>query len=191
MTTVETQRLVLRPWAEEDRIELERLFADPAVRGERNLPPDRIARLAEHSTWQWRANGFGPSAALEKASRRWIGRIGLDVLEDWSDVHKIEVGIRVARRVVGTGPGHGGSAAGAPLRLRAAPARARSQRHGRGPHGRTPGDGEGRAQLRRNADWMNPEVPVVWCAVDRVAWKQEPLRRMRPALADRGDSSER
>ena len=95
MTTVGTERLILRPWVEEDRTELERLLADPAVRGGRNFSPDRIARLAEHSVRQWRVNGFGPWAAIEKASGRWIGRIGLDELEDWPDVHKIEVGFEL------------------------------------------------------------------------------------------------
>src|SRR2546426_7607786 len=57
---VETERLLLRPWREDDGADLQRLFADPAVRGGRNLPPDRIARLAEASLRQWRVNGFGP-----------------------------------------------------------------------------------------------------------------------------------
>jgi len=52
MTTVETEHLVLRPWVGEDRTELERLLADPAVRGGRNFPPDRIGRLARHSLRQ-------------------------------------------------------------------------------------------------------------------------------------------
>jgi hypothetical protein len=56
-TTVETGHLLLRPWAEEDHIELERRLADPAVRGGRNFPPDRSGRLAEHSLRQWRVNG--------------------------------------------------------------------------------------------------------------------------------------
>jgi len=32
--------MVLRPWREEDREELQRLFRDPAVRGDRNMPPE-------------------------------------------------------------------------------------------------------------------------------------------------------
>lgn len=71
MTTVETEHFFLRPWGEEDRKELERLLADPAVRGGRNFPPDRIAKIAEHSLRQWRVDGFGPWAAIEKANGSW------------------------------------------------------------------------------------------------------------------------
>jgi len=60
---VETARLILRPWREDDTEELQRLFSNPAVRGARNLPSDRIAKFAEASLRQWRVNGFGPWAA--------------------------------------------------------------------------------------------------------------------------------
>lgn len=95
MTTVETEHLVLRPWLAEDGLELERLLADPAVRSGRNFPPERIGRLAEHALRQWHVNGFGPWAAIERASGCWIGRIGLDELDDWPDVNKIEVGFEL------------------------------------------------------------------------------------------------
>jgi hypothetical protein len=39
MTTAATQHLLLRPWGEPDRAELERLFSDPAVRGGRKFGP--------------------------------------------------------------------------------------------------------------------------------------------------------
>jgi RimJ/RimL family protein N-acetyltransferase len=71
------------------------LFSAPAVKGGRNLPPERIARLAEGSLRQWRVNGFGPWAAIDKATGCWIGKIGLDELDDWPDVHRIEVGFEL------------------------------------------------------------------------------------------------
>src|SRR2546426_11983231 len=77
VNAVETNRLLLRPWREEDGVELQRLFHDAAVRGGRNLPPDRIARLADGSLRQWRVNGFGPGAAIDKATASWIGTVGL------------------------------------------------------------------------------------------------------------------
>jgi RimJ/RimL family protein N-acetyltransferase len=92
---VETARLLLRPLGEHDRVELERLFGDPAVRGGRHFPPERIARIADGSLRQWRVNGFGPWAAIDKASGAWIGRMGLDELEEWPDVPKIEVGFEL------------------------------------------------------------------------------------------------
>jgi RimJ/RimL family protein N-acetyltransferase len=90
--SAETQRMLLRPWCEADGAELQRLFGDPAVRGGRNMPPERVAKLAEASLRQWRVNGFGPWAALDKATGAWIGRIGLDELGDWPGEDKVEPG---------------------------------------------------------------------------------------------------
>ena len=85
---VETDRLLLRPCGEEDRVELERLFGEPAVRAGRNFPPDRIVKIAESSLRQWRVNGSGPWAAIDKTTGAWIGRVGLDQLDDWPAVDK-------------------------------------------------------------------------------------------------------
>ena len=100
---METPRLVLRAWREEDGAELQQLFRDPAVRGGRNLPPDRVARLAEASVRQWRVNGFGPWAAIDKATGAWIGKIGLDELEDWPGPDRIEVGFELHQACWGRG----------------------------------------------------------------------------------------
>jgi RimJ/RimL family protein N-acetyltransferase len=51
--TIETTRLILRPWHVDDLEELERLFADPNVRIRRNLPPERIIAISESSLQQW------------------------------------------------------------------------------------------------------------------------------------------
>src|SRR6266446_10509175 len=110
MMTVETDRLLLRPWREDDGVELQRLFSDAAVIGGRNLPPERIARLGESSLRQWRVNGFGPWAAVEKTTGSWIGRLGLDELEDWPEVDRIEVGFELHRAP-------GGAAASPPKEL--------------------------------------------------------------------------
>src|SRR6266545_2297096 len=103
MTTFETARLVLRPWCEDDRFELERLFSDPAVRGGRALPPERIVLLAEDSLNQWRRNGFGPWAVIDKATGAWIGRAGLDELDDWPEADKVEVGFELHQVWLGRG----------------------------------------------------------------------------------------
>src|SRR5579864_905519 len=86
--TIETARLILRLWRTDDLKDLERLFADPAVRLGRHLPPERIIAIAESSLRQWQRNGFGPWAALDKATGQWIGRMGLDELDNWPDAHK-------------------------------------------------------------------------------------------------------
>jgi RimJ/RimL family protein N-acetyltransferase len=90
--TIETARLMLRPWRADDLEELRRLFADPDVRAGRHLPPERIIAMAGSSLRQWQRNGFGPWAVLDKDTGQWIGRMGLDELDDWHDAHKIEVG---------------------------------------------------------------------------------------------------
>jgi len=89
---IETARLILRPWHADDLEELERLWASPAVRKGRHLPPERVMAIARSSLQQWQRNGFGPWAALDKATGQWIGRVGLDELDDWPDAYKIEVG---------------------------------------------------------------------------------------------------
>ena len=92
VNTIERARLILRPWKADDLEHLEQLFADPAVRQGRHLPPERIVAIAQSSLRQWQHNGFGPWAVLDKATRQWIGRAGLDELDDWPDAHKTEVG---------------------------------------------------------------------------------------------------
>ena len=170
MNAVETNRLLLRPWREEDGVELQRLFHDAAVRGGRNLPPDRIARLADGSLRQWRVNGFGPWAAIDKATGSWIGRVGLDELDDWPGVDKIEVGFELHRAWWGRGLATEGALAALEFgfeqhRLQCiisvtaavhAAARRVMQKAG--------------LAYRGTRYWMNPQVPVVWYAIDRAAW---------------------
>jgi ribosomal-protein-alanine N-acetyltransferase len=96
-TIVETEHLFLRPWVAADRPELERLFGDPAVRGNRSLGPERVVRLADASLRQWQVNGFGPWAAIDKASGSWVGRIGFDELTEWPGPDKVEVGFELHR----------------------------------------------------------------------------------------------
>ena len=103
LNIIETARLILRPWRADDLEELEHLFADPVVRKGRHLPPERVMAIAQSSLQQWQRNGFGPWAALEKATGQWIGRVGLDELDDWPDAHKIEVGWELHRACWGQG----------------------------------------------------------------------------------------
>ena len=168
---VETQRLVLRPWREEDGAELQKLFSDPAVRGLRSLTPDRIARLAEASVRQWRVNGFGPWAAIDKATGVWIGRIGLDELDDWPEVDRIEVGFELHQSWWGRGLATEGALAA--LRFgfeqhgldRIISVTAASQTAARRVMEKAG------LTYRGTRYWMNPEVPVVWYVIDRAAWQ--------------------
>jgi [ribosomal protein S5]-alanine N-acetyltransferase len=169
--TCVTERLLLRPWCEADAGELQRLFSDPAVRGERNLPPDRVARLAEGSLRQWRANGFGPWAALDKATGEWIGRIGLDELEDWPDIDRVEVGFELHRAWWGRG-----------LATEGALAALRFGFEQIGLHRIISVTAAMHAAARRVMEkaglthqgsryWLNPDILVVWYAIDRATWQ--------------------
>ena len=168
---METERLLLRPWEASDGSELERLMADPAVRGGRNFGPERIARMAAHSLRQWRVNGFGPWAAINKATKSWIGRIGLDELVEWPGTPKIEVGFEL--HAAWWGRGFATEGATAALRFgfeqhsldRIISVTAASHVAARRVMEKVGLTYQGTRY------WMNPDVPVVWYAIDRSTWK--------------------
>jgi RimJ/RimL family protein N-acetyltransferase len=167
----ETEHLLLRPWGAADRVELERLFDDPAVRGNRSLGPERIARFAEASLRQWRVNGFGPWAAIDKASGSWVGRIGLDELDEWPGPDKIEVGFELHRAWWGRGLATEGALAALRFGFEdhgleriisvtaAAHAAARRVMEKAG------------LTYQGTRHWMSPDVPVVWYSIDRKTWE--------------------
>ena len=107
MTKVETARLLLRPWQADDLAEFTRLLTDPAVTRyivvHTPFSPHDVAELSARTLEQWDRNGFGPWAAIEKATGRWVGRIGLDELPDWPGPHKVEVGWELHREFWGRG----------------------------------------------------------------------------------------
>jgi len=96
MAVVETVRLHLRPWREEDLDELLHLYADPEVMrnisGGRPFQRGRVVTLLENALRQWADRGFGPWIAIDKKSGAWIGEIGLNEIPDWPDLHNVEVG---------------------------------------------------------------------------------------------------
>jgi ribosomal-protein-alanine N-acetyltransferase len=93
---IETVHLVLHPWRATDLDEYAHLLADPHVMRyitheygplsyeEAKQAHARILRL-------WGERGFGPWAAVEKTSGRWVGKIGLNHLDYWSGPDEIEV----------------------------------------------------------------------------------------------------
>lgn len=115
---IETARLVLRPWVEEDRKPFAEMSADAFVM-EHLLPPggsegasgwiDRqMAHLADHGFCFW--------ALEEKESCAFVGSVGL--LKVGYEAHftpAVEVGWRLARRFWGRG--YAPEAAGASLRF--------------------------------------------------------------------------
>jgi RimJ/RimL family protein N-acetyltransferase len=162
--------LLLRPWRAADGVELERLWSDPSVRGGRSLTPERIAKMAEGGVRQWQANGFGPWAAIDRVTGQWIGRIGLDELWGWPGTDRIEVGFELHQAWWGRGLATEGALA--------------ALRFGFEQHGLariisvTAAAHTAARRVMTKAGltyegtrtWMNPDVPVVWYAIDRPVW---------------------
>jgi RimJ/RimL family protein N-acetyltransferase len=108
MSEVETARLLLRRWQDDDLERLVVLFADPRVArflsvDGRPWPRERTAGVFEHFVRQWEEHGFGPWAAVDKATGRWVGQIGLNELPSWPGPQKVEVGWELDPAVWGRG----------------------------------------------------------------------------------------
>jgi len=116
MSEVETARLLLRPWQPDDLAEFTRLLTDPVVTRyivvSTPFSPEDVAELSARTLEEWERNGFGPWAAIEKATGRWVGRIGLNELPDWPGPHKIEVGWELHQEFWGQGLATEGGRAG-------------------------------------------------------------------------------
>ena len=82
MTVIETDRLLLEPWDESRIRDFAELARDPQVMryiglGEvwsRDASDERFRHQLDH----WRAHGFGWRSAVEKATRAWLGFVGLN-----------------------------------------------------------------------------------------------------------------
>jgi RimJ/RimL family protein N-acetyltransferase len=108
VTTIETPRLLLRPWQPDDLAELTRLLSDPEViryivLNEQPFTPEDVAEVSARTLEQWEHHGFGPWVAVEKATGRWAGRIGLNQVLGWPDADKVEVGWELHREFWGRG----------------------------------------------------------------------------------------
>ncbi len=102
MTSLETERLWLRPFREADLEAYAAIVADPETMTFMGGPRDR-ARAWSDIAWclgHWSLRGYGLWAAEEKASGALVGRIGLLNPEGWPG---LEVGWLVARSHWGRG----------------------------------------------------------------------------------------
>ena len=82
MSSVETERMVLRPWAADDLDALVAIFAQPAFWHYpfgRGFTREETEGFLERQFEHWATHGFGSWAAELKESRRLIGYIGLAV----------------------------------------------------------------------------------------------------------------
>lgn len=106
MVEIETERLLLRGWRDEDMEPYARMCADPEVMRlvggirTRDEVEEGIKRFIRH----WEERRFGMWAVEEKASGSFVGFVGLLYQEDWPEgEHKVEVGWRLDRRFWGRG----------------------------------------------------------------------------------------
>jgi ribosomal-protein-alanine N-acetyltransferase len=103
----ETERLVLRPWTYADLEPFAELCSDPFamrfITGGEPIPRAAIGELSARSVRMWEEHGFGPWAVTEKRNGSWIGRIGLNLLHDWPEPHRWEIGFELIPRSWGCG----------------------------------------------------------------------------------------
>jgi RimJ/RimL family protein N-acetyltransferase len=108
MSEVETARLLLRRWQEDDLERLVALYSDQRVArflgvDGRPWPSERSVGAFEHFRRQWQEHDVGPWAAIDKHTDRWLGQIGLNELSRWPGPDKIEVGWDLHPSVWGQG----------------------------------------------------------------------------------------
>ena len=108
--TLETERLILRPPAREDFEAWAAFQADPEVTEFLGGPVARAIawRNLCTMTGAWAINGFAMVSVIEKATGRWVGRLGPWMPEGWPGP---EVGWGLARDAWGKGYAVEGSAA--------------------------------------------------------------------------------
>ena len=108
MVEIETERLLLRRWREEDLEPYARLCVDPEVMRfigdgstlNRKQSGEQVSRFVRH----WEERGFGLWALEGKESGTFVGFAGLSYQEDWPEgEHRTEVGWRLDRAFWGRG----------------------------------------------------------------------------------------
>jgi RimJ/RimL family protein N-acetyltransferase len=101
--TLETDRLVLRMWREDDFEPYAKICADPEVM--RYLGGNPMSRLEAwrhmgYLVGHWHLRGYGHFAVEEKASGRFVGRLGVQNPEGWPG---FEIGWTLGRESWGRG----------------------------------------------------------------------------------------
>ena len=107
MLEIETERLLLRGWRDEDLEPYAHICADPeAMRymGRGAMTREQTAESVGRYVRHWDEHGFGLWGVEDKGTGRFIGRIGLMYHDDWPEgEHKTEVGWLLDRSVWGRG----------------------------------------------------------------------------------------
>ena len=115
---VETERLLLVPWSDQYFDEFARICADGDVMhfisGGEALSRQDVEQILRRTRSMWDEYGFGPWAAIDKDSGRWIGRIGLNLL---AGTRQLGSRVRTCARFLGTRARYRGRSFGDPLWL--------------------------------------------------------------------------
>lgn len=170
---IETARLLLRQWKDEDLDAYAQICADPEVMRymgtggplTREQTEERVAKIRYH----WEGRSFGMWAVEEKASGAFVGRIGLLYHDDWLEDDKIEVAWLLDRSRWGRGLATEGALASLRYGFEglgleriisiALPKNAASRRVME----------KAGLSLRGETRWKN--FDVVWYAIDRLVWE--------------------
>lgn len=104
-TTLQTDRLILRPFKAGDIEAYAEMCADPEVMEFLSVDGSLLSRADAFRQMamflgHWELRGFGTWAVEEKATGSFVGRIGLHYPEGWPDR---ELGWTIARRFWGKG----------------------------------------------------------------------------------------
>jgi len=96
MVEIKSERLLLLPWSSNYLGDLVHIFAKPEVirhiSGGRPLNRGKCLEISNRWSGLWDEYGYGPWAVLDKRSGRWVGEMGLELLDDWPRQDKWEVG---------------------------------------------------------------------------------------------------
>lgn len=106
MAEVETERLLLRRWKEDDLDAYARMCADPEVMRYLSGTMTHEQCQAQIARFErgWKERGFGLWAAEDKATGTFIGFVGLLYSDDWPEGdYKTEVSWRLDRSFWGRG----------------------------------------------------------------------------------------
>jgi RimJ/RimL family protein N-acetyltransferase len=115
--TLETERLILRMWRDDDHEQYAKLCADPEVMrflGGKTFSPMESWRHMAFMIGHWHLRGYGPWAIEEKSSGRLLGRIGFFNPAGWPG---FELGWTLGREVLGKRVRHRRRTPGAGLRF--------------------------------------------------------------------------
>lgn len=108
--TLETERLILRPTADEDFDGWAAFMADEVATRHIGGPQERSVawRSMRAMAGAWALDGFAMFSVVEKATGRWVGRLGPWMPEGWPGT---EVGWGIVREAWGRGYATEGAAA--------------------------------------------------------------------------------